>query len=188
MLKESIIQSTNSALPKSEENVTSSTQMHPTMPLEHNFPRNMMALNYPIAFLSYTFTETQWKWSTTEQEAYGVYYAVTKWNYYLQGAEVIARNDHKPLARFLNGKNANNKVNRWGLELATHNITFEWILGACNKAADCISCLVEIPQNLPTMINMLSATHPEDLHFTPGVGELNNTHLIYRWCACAFAS
>ena len=26
-----------------------------------------------IAFLSHTFIETQWKWSTTEQEAYGIY-------------------------------------------------------------------------------------------------------------------
>ena len=56
--------------------------------------------------------DTQRKWSTTKQEAYGVYYAVTKWNFYLQGADVIIQNDHKPLARFPNGKNANNKVNR----------------------------------------------------------------------------
>ena len=32
---------------------------------------------FPIAFLSHTFLETQRKWSTTEQEAHGVYYAVT---------------------------------------------------------------------------------------------------------------
>ena len=57
-----------------------------------------------IAFLSHTFIDTQQKWITTEQEAYSVYYAVTKWNYYLQGAEIIVCNDHKPLARFLNGK------------------------------------------------------------------------------------
>ena len=44
------------------------------------------------------------------------YYAGTKWNYYLQGAEIIVDNDHKPLARFLNGKNPNNKVNRWESE------------------------------------------------------------------------
>ena len=44
---------------------------------------------FPIAFLSHIFTDTQWKWSSTEQEAYGVYYTVTKWNYYLQGAEII---------------------------------------------------------------------------------------------------
>ena len=66
----------------------------------------------------------------TEQESYGVYYAVTKWNYYLQGADIIVRNDHKPLTKCFNGKNANNKVNRWGLELATYNIKFEWIYGA----------------------------------------------------------
>ena len=97
---------------------------------EHN------GMEFLIAFLSHIFTETQRKWSTTEQEAYGIYYAVTKWNYYLQGADIIVRNDHKPVAKFLNGKNANNKVNRWGLELATYNITFEWISG--NKAADCL--------------------------------------------------
>ena len=56
---------------------------------------------------------------TTEQEAFGVYYAITKCNYYLQGANIIVWNDHKPLAQFLHSKNANNKVNRWSLELAT---------------------------------------------------------------------
>ena len=86
--------------------------------------------DFSTAFLSHTFTDIQWKLSTTEQEAYSVYYTVMKWNYYLQGAEIIVCNDHKPLARFLNGRNANNKVNRWGLELATYNITSEWISGA----------------------------------------------------------
>ena len=119
---------------------------------------------FPAAFLSHTFTVTQWKWSTTEQESYSVYYAVTKWNYYLQGAEIIVRNDHKPLVKILNGRNPN-KVNRWGLELATYNITFECIIGACNKAANCLSHLVELPQNKPTTINMVSATHSNGLAF-----------------------
>ena len=81
------------------------------------------------------------------------------WKYYLQGAEIIARNDHKPLVRFLNGKNANNKVNRFGLELVMYDIIFEWISGTHNKTADCLSCLLELPQNKPTTINVLSATH-----------------------------
>ena len=85
-------------------------------------------IEFPITFLSHIFTETQRKWSATEQEAYGVYY--TKTNYYLQGADIIVRNDQKLLTKFLNGKNANNKVNRWGPELSTHNIAFEWISGA----------------------------------------------------------
>ena len=82
-------------------------------------------MEFLIAFLSHTFTETQRIWSTTEQETYGVYYVVTKWNYYLQGIDIIVKNDHKPFAKFLNGKNANNKVNIWSLELATYNITFK---------------------------------------------------------------
>ena len=47
-------------------------------------------------------------------------------------------NDHKPLQKFFIGKNMNNKVNQWSLELTIYNITFEWILGAGNKAADCL--------------------------------------------------
>ena len=116
-------------------------------------------MEFSIAFLSHTFTDTEWKWSTTDHEAYSVYYAVMEWNYYVQGAEIIVCNDHKPLARFLNGKNVNNEVKRWGLELATYNITFEWISGAHNKAADCLSCLVELPQDKPVKINMLFATN-----------------------------
>ena len=87
----------------------------------------------------------QHKWSTIEQEAYGVYYAFMKLNYFHKGVEVIVCNDHKPLARFLKGKNANNKVNRWRLELATYNIYFEWISGAQNKTADCLSQPAELP-------------------------------------------
>ena len=110
---------------------------------------------FPVAFLSHTFLETQHNWSTTEQKAFGIYCAITKWNYYLQGADIIIRNDHKPLAWFLNRKNTNNKVNRWSLELATYNISFEWISGARNKAADCLSRLVT-PTS--TSINMLTAS------------------------------
>ena len=92
-----------------------------------------------VAFLSHAFTDTQRRWSTPEQEAYGIYFAIKKWNYYLQGADIIVRNDHKPLAWFLNGKNENMKINRWGLELTSYNITFKWISGVKNKATDCLS-------------------------------------------------
>ena len=72
----------------------------------------------------------------------------------MQGADIIVRNDHKPLAQFLNGKNTNNKVNRCSLELATYNISFKWISGAKNKAADCLSRLVK---PITTSVNMLTA-------------------------------
>ena len=61
----------------------------------------------------------------------------------------------------MNGKNANNKINRWGLELATYNITFEWISGAKNKAADCLSCLVKLPPTTSALINTLSVSNTD---------------------------
>ena len=55
-------------------------------------------------------------------------------------------------------KNANNKVNRWSLELATYNITFEWISGAKNKAADCLPRLVSPASGA---INKITASTPD---------------------------
>ena len=139
---------------------------------------------FPVAFLSHTFTDTQQRWSTPEQEAYSIYFAIKKWNYYIQGADIIVRNDHKPLARFLNGKNENTKINRWGLELASYNITFEWISGAKNKAADCLSRLVELPEKhqkdpsgtKPMLINMVKAvTTRSGMRKTPTVKETKKT-------------
>ena len=121
---------------------------------EHN------GTEFPIAFLSHIHRNPK-KVEHNWTEAYRVYYPVSKWNYYLQGADITVRNDHKPLAKFLNGKNANNKVNRWGLELASYSITFKWISGAKNKAADCLSWLVEwLPATL-TVIKMLTVTHTD---------------------------
>ena len=51
-------------------------------------------MEFPITFPSHTFTKTQRKWSTTEQEAYGIYYAITEWNYCLQGSDITVKNDH----------------------------------------------------------------------------------------------
>ena len=97
----------------------------------------------------------------TDQEDYGVYYGITKWSYYLQSTDSTVRNYHRPLAKFLNGKNANNKVNKWKPELTTYNITFEWISGAKNKAADCLSCLLELPSMPSASINMVSVSNKD---------------------------
>ena len=42
--------------------------------------------------------------------------------------------------------------------MGTYNITFKWISGAKNKAADCLSHLVELPSSPSASINMLSVS------------------------------
>ena len=96
----------------------------------------------------------------TEQEAYGVYYTFTKCNYYLQGAKVTVCNDHKPLARFLNGKNTHNKVNRWGKELVTYIITFKYISGINNEFSSVFLVL--------KIFNILSNTLLAEKGISPG--------------------
>ena len=41
---------------------------------------------------------------------------------------------------------------------AIYNITFEWISGAQNKAADCLSRLVKLPHDRQATVQMLTAT------------------------------
>ena len=63
---------------------------------------------------------------------------------YLQGAKIILCNDHKPLARFLNWENANNKVNR--SRTAQHNIT-EHLTPQPN--ADTVTTDITIVKDIP---------------------------------------
>ena len=48
----------------------------------------------------------------------------------------------------------------------TYNINFEWISGAKNKAADCLSQLVELTMT-PSIVNMLTVTHTDRPAFNP---------------------
>ena len=64
---------------------------------EHN------GTEFPIAFLSHLHRnpmEVEYYWTGGPMASN---YAITKLNYYLQGANIIVKNDHKPLAWFLNG-------------------------------------------------------------------------------------
>ena len=80
---------------------------------EHSYPRNMMVQNSQLLFFHILFWKHNENGAPQNRKFMEVYYSITKWNYYLQGADIIVQNEHKPLNKFLNGKNANNKVNRW---------------------------------------------------------------------------
>ena len=98
-------------------------------PVVLSYHRNTVVKNFQSHFF-HTHS-----WTLSEKEALPnmspmVSITPEKWNYYLQESEIIMCNDHKPLEKFLNGKNMNNRVNQWSLELTTCNITFKWIAGA----------------------------------------------------------
>ena len=80
----------------------------------------------PVAFLSHTFKDSQWKWSTMEQKAYCIYYTVIKWNYYLQGSDIVVHNEHRLLQKFLNGIKCQQQGGMhglWNLPLTTSHLS-----------------------------------------------------------------
>ena len=51
------------------------------------------------------------------------------------------------------------------MELATYKITSEWISGAQNKTADCLSRLVKLPHDRQATVQMLTTTNHDGLAF-----------------------
>ena len=128
--------------------------------------------------------DTQWKLSTPKQEAFGMSYAITKWNCYLQRSDIVICNDHKTLQKFLNGKNTNKKVNWWSLELAIYNIPFEWISNVWNKAADCLSQLVAVPNNSVAASILINPVAASTTHRSaaPPYSKIKHQCMVSTWC------
>ena len=92
-----------------------------------------------IAAVSKCFSQTERKWSTTEREAYAVYYSCKKLEYFLGGTHFTVQTDHKSLV-YMDRKNFNNsKICRWQNELSRFNFVVEYIEGATNVWADWLS-------------------------------------------------
>ena len=76
-LKEAIVQATILHYPNPEKKYIVYTNASDDA-CRTQLSQEQDGMEFPIAFLSHTFTETQWNGSTTKQEAYGIYYAITK--------------------------------------------------------------------------------------------------------------
>jgi hypothetical protein len=94
----------------------------------------------PIAFMSKSFDKTQQRWPVIEQECFAFFYAITSWEYLLQGRRFTLRTDHRNLT-FLN-ESASEKVRRWKLALQHYSFDIQHIQGRYNKVSDDFSRLV----------------------------------------------
>ena len=72
-----------------------------------------------------------------------------KLDYYLREAETTIRSDHLPLKTFLLKNTKNDKVNNWGVELASnYTLKFEYVKGIKNTLADTMSRLVTLDPDI----------------------------------------
>ena len=119
----------------------------------------------PIEFISKAFTKEQKRWSTPEQEAYAIFYALRKFDYLLRDVHFVLQTDHKNLIYINSDGSA--KVKRWKLLLQEYNFDIEHIRGIHNVIADAFSRLchffdLEEPQPLATVLAIMCMTDEHD--------------------------
>ena len=106
-------------------------------------------IHHPITYISGLFRGPQVNWAALTKEAYAINMNVRKLDYYLKEADTTIRSDHLPLKSFLLKNTKNDKVNNWGVELASrYNLKFEYIKGIKNTLADTMSRLVKLDPDI----------------------------------------
>jgi hypothetical protein len=98
----------------------------------------------PIEFISKTLTKVERRWSTYEKEAYGIFYALRKWEHHLKDIKFTLFTDHKNLTYLT--KDPSQKVMRWRLAVQDYDFDIAYIPGEDNIVADAFSRLC--PQRL----------------------------------------
>ena len=91
----------------------------------------------PIKIGSRKFSETASRWSTIEQEAYALFYAIQSCSYYLRCKEFILETDHNNLLWI--EKSEVGKIVRWRVYMQSFVFKIRHILGRLNLIADFFS-------------------------------------------------
>jgi hypothetical protein len=91
----------------------------------------------PIAFVAKKFSDAATRWSTIEQEAYGIFYSVKTLAYYLIGKAFIVETDHNNLL-WMEASEVP-KIVRWRIFLQAFNFKLRHIAGRLNIIADWFS-------------------------------------------------
>jgi hypothetical protein len=91
----------------------------------------------PIAFVSHKFSGAAVNWDTFKQEAFALYFAISKLSYYLRGKEFLLETDHRNLL-WIEASQVPIVV-RWRVLLQSYTFTVKHIPGTANSVADWLS-------------------------------------------------
>ena len=98
--------------------------------------------NHPICFASRTLNQHERNYSTTEKELLAIVWATNYFRPYLYGVKFDLLTDHQPLKWLYNkvqGKEINERLQRWLVKINEYKIDMDYIKGKENKVADFLS-------------------------------------------------
>ena len=95
-----------------------------------------------IEFISKALTPQQKKWNTTDQEAFAIFFCITKLQNRLRDIKFTLRTDHRNLL-FINDASSA-RVMRWKMDLQEYMFNIEHVAGKDNVVADNLSRIPNI--------------------------------------------
>ena len=100
-----------------------------------------------IAFASRALSDTEKRYSVTEQECLAVIWAIQKFRPYLEGYRFTVITDHSSLRWLHNLKNPTGRLARWALELLEYDYEVIHRKGALHHVPDALSRMFEDPES-----------------------------------------
>ena len=114
----------------------------------------------PICFLSKKLSPAASRWSTIDQEAFAIFYAITSLSHYLRGHKFLVETDHNNLVYI--AKSQDGRVARWRLALQEYDFIVSHIPGSTNVIADALSrCCAISKFNSNCVLPVASELSPE---------------------------
>jgi len=102
------------------------------------------------------------RYSVLEREALSIFWALTKYRYYLEGREFTVITDHKPLCALLNVRSPNCRLAHYALQLQDLPVKIIYQPGRYNNLPDALS---RIRINPPVQTPQMDATELEEDDF-----------------------
>lgn len=121
---------------------------------------------HPCSYVSRTLNAPEKNYSTTEKELLAIVWAIKRFRQYLLGRKFIIQTDHQALKWLKDIKDPSSRLMRWRLRLEEYDYEIEYKKGKENTAADALSRLYPLTEELPPedTEHILSGFESTDYH------------------------
>ena len=107
---------------------------------------------HPVAYASRKLTPVEQTYSTREQEALAIVFAIEKFDCYLAGRRFTVVTDHRSLSWLMTQPMVKGRLANWAYKLRNYDFTIVYRKGSENHLADFLSRSVNVVQILPVQI------------------------------------